>query len=136
MGFVKNKEAVGKLIVRIIVGALMMAHGVILFIGGKNGLISIGEICSVFGISGRHLFGILGGILATFCIISGMTFILGVFFRATSLILGTIFLMDAAFKYFLLRRPLFPSVSYIVMASSFMYCFALLGAGEYSAQKG
>ena len=91
MGFVKNKEAVGKLIVRIIVGALMMAHGVILFIGGKSGLISIGEICSVLGISGRHLFGILGGILATFCIISGITFVLGVFFRAASLILGTIF---------------------------------------------
>ena len=127
-----NKDAVGKLIIRAVLGILFAAKGIKFFIGGKTALIAFGKILSTIGITFWPLY--FGWILACICVVCGMTLLLGVFFKTTTFLLGTILLLDTICKYYMGYR-VFDAVAYSAMIVAVMYGMMFIGAGEYSVQK-
>ncbi|MDR3144443.1 MAG: hypothetical protein LBT64_03005 [Puniceicoccales bacterium] len=127
-----DRESFGKLFIRVILGTILAAKGVMFFVQGDSALISLGKILSTIGITKLPLY--FGWAIAIVCVVCGVTFAIGAFFKMSTFLLGTIFLLNAIFMY-CGGRDLVDEVSHVAILSAVMYGFMFIGAGAHAVQK-
>jgi uncharacterized membrane protein YphA (DoxX/SURF4 family) len=131
-GLLFNREDFGKLFIRLVLGIILAAKGVMFLIEGQSFLAMLGKNLSIVGITFWPLF--LGGVIAICHIVCGITVALGAFFKTSMFLFGTFFLLEAIFKYHT-GSNLIGKVAYLVMLSAVMYGFMFIGSGSYAVQK-
>jgi putative oxidoreductase len=127
-----NRENSGKLFMRLVLGPILTAKGVVFFVKGKTSLIAIGGILSAIGITFWPL--VFGWIIAAVCVVCGVTFAIGAFFKTSAFFLGTFTLFEAIFRHFS-GANLMDNVAYALMLSAVLYGFIFVGPGTYVVQK-
>ncbi|MDR1413882.1 MAG: hypothetical protein LBI56_03020 [Puniceicoccales bacterium] len=126
-----DRESFGRLAVRLILGVILAAKGVMVFVGGKSIFLTIGKISAVSGVQWLQ-YG--AWVIAVLSIVCGVTFAIGAFFKASTLLLGTIVLLEAVCKHYI-GYPFINGISNILMLSVAIYGFLFIGSGSYSVQK-
>lgn len=127
-----NGENFGKLFIRVILGLILTAKGIVFFVDGQMALLTLGKILNVIGITFWPLY--FGWIIAVICVLCGVTFAIGAFFKTSTFLLGTITLLEAAFKYYI-NFPLMDTVAYAAIPSVVMYGFLFIGPGTYAVDR-
>ena len=127
-----GSEDTGKLVIRIVLGVLVAANGVMFFVNNAGALKAVSALLSSLGIKIWPL--LVGDLVAIVKLLFGITFLLGAFFKTSSFLLGTMLLFDAACKY-CLKQGFSEIVSLYIMLASVAYGFIFIGAGQYSVQK-
>ncbi|MDR1528585.1 MAG: hypothetical protein LBS22_03315 [Puniceicoccales bacterium] len=131
-GLLFNRENFGKLFIRLVLGIVLAAKGVMFLIEGQSSLAMLGKFLSIVGITFWPLY--LGGVIAICHIVCGITIALGAFFKTSTFLFGTFFLFEAAFKYHA-GNNLTGEVAHLAMLSALMYGFMFIGSGSYAVQK-
>ncbi|MDR1173275.1 MAG: hypothetical protein LBJ75_03630 [Puniceicoccales bacterium] len=131
-GLLFNRENLGKLFIRLVLGIILAARGVMFLVGGQSSLTMLGDILSIVGVTLWPLY--LGGVIAICHVVCGITVALGTFFKTSTFLFGTFFLLEAASKYHA-GNNLIGEVSYLIMLSAIMYGFMFIGSGSYAVQK-
>ncbi|MDR2777092.1 MAG: hypothetical protein LBB17_03575 [Puniceicoccales bacterium] len=127
-----DREDFGKLFIRLVLGITLAAKGVMFLVEGQSFLTTLGKNLSIVGVTFWPLF--LGGVIAICHIVCGITMAIGAFFKTSTFLFGTFFLLEAAFKYHI-GSNLSGKISYLVMLSAVMYGFMFIGSGSYAVQK-
>jgi putative oxidoreductase len=127
-----DRENFGKLFIRVVLGTIIMGRGVAFFVQGKGTLVSLGNILSLLGMNFSPLF--FGVCVAVVCVVGGITFALGAFFRTSSFLLGTVTVLDAIFRYHTRTVSLDVAVGAVAIAAT-LYGFMFIGAGAHAVQR-
>ena len=128
-----EKDNFGKLFLRLSIGSYFIASGVKYFAGGWIFLRSLGEIFKFLGLNFWP--GFWGVVSATILILSGMSFLIGFFFRINCAILSLIFLLKTLVSWFLDKN--YWNVEFLFNLNLFfiLISFIFIGAGQFSADK-
>ncbi|MDR1433068.1 MAG: hypothetical protein LBI61_01860 [Puniceicoccales bacterium] len=128
-----NKENFGKLFIRMILGIILTAKGIYVFVGGRTALLTLGKILAAVGVTFWPLY--FGWAIAVICVVCGIMFAIGAFFKTSAFLLGTVILLETVFKYYA-SCPLVDSVAISAMLSAAMYGLLFIGPGTYAVDKG
>lgn len=129
---VLKKPDLGLLIIRIVLGACFIVHGILKFMGGTPALEQVGKSLTFFGINDFHL--IFGVIAATFEIVGGILVLLGAQFRVGVLLILFVLLM--AFSTTFLTTPTFMQYAWPLELFAVFFGLLFIGPGAYSVDKG
>ncbi|MDR0693361.1 MAG: hypothetical protein LBF49_02195 [Puniceicoccales bacterium] len=127
-----DRQDFGKLFIRLVFGIVLAAKGIMFCMEGQSSLILLGSILSVTGVTSLPL--CLGWIVAVCHIVCGIMVALGAFFKTSTFLFGTFFLLEAALKY-QMGSNLVGEIAYLVMLAAAMYGFMFIGSGAYTVQK-
>jgi putative oxidoreductase len=127
-----DKEGFGKLFVRVILGMIAMAKGIAFFVQGKGALVAAGNILSLIGINFSPLF--FGFCVAIVCVVCGITFAIGAFFKTSAFLLGSVILLDALLHHYTKTAAVDVVVTTIGVAAT-LYGFVFIGAGPHAVQR-
>ncbi|MDR1457625.1 MAG: hypothetical protein LBI47_02125 [Puniceicoccales bacterium] len=135
-GLFFDRQDFGKLFIRLIFGIVLAAKGIMFFVEGPSSLALLGGIRSVSLSTGGTLPLplYLGWIIAICHIVCGIMIALGAFFKTSTFLFGTFFLLEAVLKYQAGSNPI-EEVAHLAMLAAAMYGFMFIGSGAHTIQK-
>lgn len=125
-----NKPDTGLLLLRLIVGGMLIAHGVGKFMGGPSAFEAIGENMAIFGISFGYVFW--GFLAALFQTVGGFFVVIGFLFRLSCLlVLST---MIVAIASHLNAGDGVMGAAHAIKTAAVFLALALIGSGRYAVR--
>ncbi len=126
-----NSPAFGLLFIRVVLGAMMVAYGVPMLLGGKTSLTQAGSVMALIGVDFAPLFW--GVMAALSYIVGGGLYVIGFLFRPVSLILCFNMVMAVLFQFS--KGANFSKMSPAITLACLFFGLLWLGPGKYSVDK-
>ncbi|MDR2432284.1 MAG: hypothetical protein LBD34_00840 [Puniceicoccales bacterium] len=131
-GLFFDRKDFGKLFIRLVFGIALAVKGVAFLVKGPSSLTLLGSILGIIGVTFFPLY--LGWAVAVCHVVCGIMIAIGVFFKTSTFLFGTFFLLEAILEYQTGSDPI-KEVAYPVMLAAVMYGFVFIGSGTYSIHK-
>lgn len=126
-----KKPDFGLLVMRLILGASFVTHGLLKFMGGTNTLEQIGKATAVFGIHEFPVF--FGGMAALFELLGGILVFLGYKFRFGAF--AILLVLTVALYSTFLATPSFMKFAWPLELFAVFFGLLFIGPGKYSIDK-
>lgn len=126
-----KKPDFGLLVMRLVLGASFVTHGLTKFMGGTSTLEQLGKVMAVFGIHEFPVF--FGGMAALFEVIGGILVFLGYKFRFGAAAIAFILLVGIYSTF--VTTPSFAKLAWPLELFAVFFGLIFIGPGKYSIDK-
>ncbi len=126
-----RQRDLGLFLLRVVVGVIMIIHGVPKFLGGTETLKEVGSAMANLGVTYAPVFW---GFMAAFSeVLGGLLLIVGFLFRPACFFLGFTMVIATLLNYSI--ESSFGSVAHPLTMTFLFFSFMFIGPGRFSVQK-